>query len=237
MSKFAIVGCGGIAWYLADPLTRHLSQMNGVQSLYLIDGDTIEEGNLTRQFFQDLVGWNKAEALADVLKKRFGSFDVDFIPVADFINAKTARRHKREWFEIGTTMFLCLDNDPSRCFIEDHAKRLREVVAISGGNDDKEGQAQMWIRKRNKDLLPSFTEIAPEIRSDRGKLPDSDHCLVNSISEPQTALVNQAVAVAMMTLFRHQVHRGPITMNEIRVNVETGTMNPLMLQSVAELCQ
>ncbi len=237
MSKFAIVGCGGIAWYLADPLVRHLSQDKGVQNLYLIDGDIIEDGNLTRQFFKSQVGMNKAEALADVLKTRFDSFDIDFISVPDFINGKTIRRHRRDWFEIGTTMFLCLDNDPSRCFIEEHASRLKDVVVINGGNDDREGQAQMWIREKNKDLLPKFTEIAPEIKADKGKIPDSDHCLVNSISEPQTALVNQAVAVAMMTLFRHQLHHSPITMNEIRLDVVGGSMSPLLLSSVTQICQ
>lgn len=231
-----IVGCGGIAWYLADLVARHLSQDEGHPRLFLVDGDVIKDSNLTRQFFKSMVGMDKANALGSMLKDRFGHC-VDIIPINDFINEKTIKRHKKEWLQTEVTILMCVDNDPTRVFVEEHASRLKDVTVISGGNDIEEGQAQMWVRRKGKDILPKFTEIAPEIMADKAAMPDLDHCLENSISEPQTALVNQAVATAMMMLYRHQLSEDPIFMNEIRVNITNGTMTPLMLQSVAELCK
>jgi molybdopterin/thiamine biosynthesis adenylyltransferase len=236
MKPHVIIGCGGIAWYLSDLIARHLYLEKGDPKLFLVDGDFIEKSNLSRQFFKNLVGQNKASALGMVLKERFEP-GVDIITIDDYLNQGTIRRHRKEWLQSEATVFLCVDNDPTRCFLEEHASRLKDIVVINGGNDDKEGQAQMWVRRKNKDLIPRFTEIAPEIKSDKGELPNSDHCLTDSISEPQTALVNHMVATAMMVLYRHQLSHSPITMNEVRVDTQAGTMNPLMLQSVAEIIQ
>ena len=64
----AIVGAGAIGSFLADLLVRA-----GVGALTLIDGDRVRPGNSVRHLAgQRYWGWNKAEAVADIVRHAHG---------------------------------------------------------------------------------------------------------------------------------------------------------------------
>lgn len=66
-NTYAILGCGGVGSNLAYLLTRANKKPT---KMIFIDNDTVEEGNLTRQFFSiDDVGENKAKALSSMMKQ------------------------------------------------------------------------------------------------------------------------------------------------------------------------
>lgn len=75
-SKIAIIGAGGVGTWVA-----YLLCAAGVGDILIIDGDTIELSNLTRQvlFTSDDIGRFKAEVAAERLRRINSSVKVDFI--------------------------------------------------------------------------------------------------------------------------------------------------------------
>src|SRR5665811_2234398 len=92
--RVVLIGCGGIGSQLAGPLTRYLASRPVPQPvLVLVDGDTFEVGNLSRQACSagDL-GTNKAEALARVA----GSVGLPVQVVADHVTTDNVGHLVRE---------------------------------------------------------------------------------------------------------------------------------------------
>lgn len=171
------------------------------------------------------MGWNKAEALRHLMSRRFGAPHVTYTAVPAFLNEKTIGKHKSTWLQAPLTVFVCVDNHASRAFLEEQASRLSDCVVVCGGNDFSTGQAQLYVRKAKRNITPKISEIAPEILSDKSPLPDGVHCLEEAQSEPQLALVNRAVAIAMEMLWHFDVDRtgkAKPQFNEIRVNLNEG---------------
>jgi molybdopterin/thiamine biosynthesis adenylyltransferase len=231
--KVAIVGCGGIGYYLAEGIARTLANLAGEESeMWFIDGDIIKTKNLDRQFFRGTQGMNKAEALAALTNERFGSDTLKIRSVPDFVNTESLGHHKGLWLQDGLALFACVDNHPSRAFLEEHASHLPNCTVIMGGNDESQGQAQLYIRRGKRDVTPKVSEFAPEILYEEGELPTKDHCLEEAVSEPQTAEVNRAVALAMELLFRDMAKGGKPEANEIRVDIAKGFMGKFQRKAI-----
>lgn len=107
-----IFGCGGVGSNLAYMLSKDPA----IGRIYLVDHDTIEMGNLARQFFiKEDVGKNKAEALATTLKQF--SPDKEYIALPIKIEnegdlGQFPRRNDRNTFA-----FVCTDNIESKTLI------------------------------------------------------------------------------------------------------------------------
>ncbi|MCK8115793.1 sulfur carrier protein ThiS adenylyltransferase ThiF [Anaerosoma tenue] len=71
----AIIGCGGLGSNVAEMLVR-----SGVGRLTLVDFDTVDEGNLNRQFFfRDQIGMPKVIALAENLQRIRSDVRLDLV--------------------------------------------------------------------------------------------------------------------------------------------------------------
>lgn len=228
--EVAIIGAGGIAYHLWEDVVRLLFTLDESSSLYIIDGDTIEATNLSRQFFPAAIGKNKAEMIAEMAKTRFGDNHISIHAVPEFLNRGNLQMHRSLWIDRCSLFLGCVDNNQTRVFIEEEVACKRDAIYVVGGNDKYEGQAQAFVRKGGRNLLPKITHIAPEILADKAPLPgDGTGCLV---SGPQTALANKAAAMAMEMLVHHLLKRTKPSMNEIRVDTRTGKMTPLLQKSL-----
>ena len=88
--EIVLVGTGGTGSHLARAVARIIAHMQSlrmnVPSLTLIDPDTVEERNVSRQLFSPAeIGMNKAEAIAQRLSCALG-LSIEWIPEA--FNAK-----------------------------------------------------------------------------------------------------------------------------------------------------
>lgn len=202
--------------------------MKPIPELFLIDGDVIKDKNCERQFFKGVVGKTKANALAEIVAAKFPEVPVH--PIASFLNKDTLRAHRNMWLKAPVLILAGLDNNDSRCILEDQVNLMKDVVLISGGNEVTDGQVHIFARKSRKNLTPTLTQIAPEVRHNRGVAPGTaGHCLEEGASDPQTALINRAVSVAMEMSLGYFMNGTGFTIkkppyNEIRIDVETGTM-------------
>lgn len=232
--RIAILGCGGIAYYLWEHIARIL-HLQGDGELWLIDGDSIESKNLERQFFPGVVGMNKAMAVEKMAKERFPNLDTQVM--VEFLNKTNIKLHKNTWLKSDTLVFMCVDNDATRVYLEEQCERINNLIVIDGGNGDVDGQAKLWLREGYKNTTPSLVELAPEIKWSKDVMPDLEHCLDKTASDPQTAIVNAAVAHAMHWLFLNQVIQRfdegeAITVNEVRVDTVAGTSQVYMRAAV-----
>lgn len=108
-SGVAIIGCGGVGSNLAYMLTRGDEKP---EKMILIDHDTINEGNLSRQMFSvDDVGENKAEALGAMLKQM--NPDVEF----EAYNQKIESEADLGILTDVAYVFVCTDNMESKRLI------------------------------------------------------------------------------------------------------------------------
>lgn len=235
--RAAIVGCGGIGYYLAEGVARVLAakfkdEASEAPEMFFIDGDIIKEKNLDRQFFAGVLNMNKAQALHTLVKDKFGNSRIQFSFVGDFVNDENAAMHRDLWFKPPLTLFVCVDNHRSRAFLEELACRIPDVTIIVGGNDEVRGQAQLFVRRGGRNITPKITEISPEILADETPLPNIAHCLEEGVSEPQTAQVNRAVALAMEILFLNEADKKKPDVNEIRVDIEKGDMRSFWRESL-----
>jgi len=227
--EVAILGAGGIAYHLWEDIIRYLLSLEERSSLYVIDGDSVELNNLTRQFFPSAIGKNKATMIATMAKR----FDLDdhvmVHAVPEYLNHETLEKHRSLWIDRCTLFLGCVDRDGVRVFLETEVARKKDAIYIVGGNDDRGGQAQAYVRKKGRNALPKISHIAPEILADKDPLPGEGGCLE---SGPQTALANKATAVAMEILLHHVLSKPKPTINEIRVDTRTGKMIPLLQKSL-----
>lgn len=140
-----IVGCGGTGSNLAPMLSRMMKN----KTFILIDGDMVEDKNISRQTFQSFdSGNNKAMALAWKLNSNFPNrhlFLNRYIENKEDILKMILKPNSNELIQ-EETIYLCgcVDNNASRIILEDTYKYLKEtykvpVHYIDSGNEDTFG--------------------------------------------------------------------------------------------------
>ena len=190
-----IIGMGGVGTILADKLSRFLNYTNGSEArITIIDADTFEPKNRERQEFE-FAGGKKSIVKASEFQEKYerlnyGAFDEYLDPsnVSSMIKS-------------GDIVFVCVDNHKTRKVISDHAKNLKDIVIISGGNEYTDGNVQIFIRKEGRNLTPSLSDYHPEIKNPLDKMPGEMSCEELARSEPQLFFTNLGVATFMCFAF------------------------------------
>lgn len=194
-----IIGLGGIGSHLVSPLCRYVdaiprSDQKGREVIVLFDGDSYEARNADRQDFHEI--GNKAEITAQRMQKTFPSLGIDAKP--HFVTEENIFL----FIDAGDVVFLGVDNHATRKLLSDHCQKLAEVVLISGGNEFTDGNVQVYIRKKGKDLTPPLTHLHPEIEKPRDRNPAEMSCeQLAQAGTPQLIFTNLAVAVQMLSAF------------------------------------
>lgn len=237
MNEFVIIGAGGIGYHLAEPLVRFVNFKFGANArITIIDGDRVEEKNLERQHDLAALNKNKAEILVETLRKRF-KLNCHLSAVAKYYTQKTKDDEQFSCLKDSSTVFVCVDNDMTRVFIEMQLEKLPNATMVVGGNDFATGQAQLFIREKGQNLTPKISQIAPEILQLKDEFPDEVGCDVAVVSQPQLIFVNSSVANAMLNLWYSQVyHRDKIDpiLNEVLVNVQKASAHQFTRQALRQ---
>ena len=170
MNNIVILGLGGIGSILSNTLSRYLDtkhDLRGVQ-LLLVDGDDYEFKNNERQEFVSY--GNKAIVKYNELKSKFQNISFNYCQ--EFISEENAENIITE----NSIVFVGVDNHKTRKLVSEYAKKLNDVIVISGGNDLTDGNVQIFIRKGGLDVTPSLTDYHPEIKDPKDKSPLEMSC-------------------------------------------------------------
>lgn len=195
--KVKVVGCGGVGLCLLNVLPRYLNYLKDHEvELTLIDGDSFDESNKTRQSFSKI--GNKAEVTAEKIRSELKN--ILCWVTGEYLTEENIFMVIRE----GDVVFGCVDNHATRKLISDRCSELNNATFISGGNEYTDGNVQIHVRKDGKDLtLPVASKYHPEISNPADHNPGdvSSSCEVQVVSQPQLLIANNMVAACMLCAF------------------------------------
>jgi len=209
MNNIVILGLGGIDSILSNTLSRYLDtkhDLRGVQ-LLLVDGDDYEFKNNERQEFVSY--GNKAIVKYNELKSKFQNISFNYCQ--EFISEENAENIITE----NSIVFVGVDNHKTRKLVSEYAKKLNDVIVISGGNDLTDGNVQIFIRKGGLDVTPSLTDYHPEIKDPKDKSPLEMSCEELSVSAPQLFFTNFMVAAHMCSAFYNIIEKQNYKISEV----------------------
>ncbi|KJP89146.1 hypothetical protein AK88_01232 [Plasmodium fragile] len=135
--KVLVVGCGG----LGNEVVKNLIYQN-VKNITIVDHDTVEVSNLSRQFFftHDDIGKSKAVVIEEKVKERY-----PYIHITSFV--KNVESFDTDFFEHFDFLMGCLDNISSRMYLNNLIFTLRKnVIYIDGGVEGLRGSVKIVDR-------------------------------------------------------------------------------------------
>ena len=226
VSRYVLVGLGGIGSLVARQLVPFLSHAEPGATVALVDGDAFSEANRARMDFGRL--GPKAVVLAEELAARYGS-RVNLLPVPRYLKARNAAQLIAE----GDLVFCQPDNNRTRLTAERRCRRLRDVGLFSGGNDDVSdasggtfGNVQVYLREGGIDRTNPPSAVHPEIARPADQEPDAAGCAAQAPSAPQLLFTNAAVAAAMLGSF-YAWRTGRLDFEEVYLDISSGRWNPV----------
>ena len=215
--KIKVIGSGGIGTHLIEPLARYLSYTEDYCEVTVVDGDEFEERNRERQRFTECS--NKAEGTVSWLKSIFPK--IHFRSVKEYVTDDNIIMIIRE----GDTVFLCVDNHSTRKLASERCSELDNVVMISGGNGETDGDVLVYIRKNGKDFtqpLTSLPEIAKPDDKNPGNFTDEDRqgCQEEAEANPQLLFTNLDIASSMLGCY-YAYEKGKLVFNRVFSDILT----------------
>lgn len=226
-ARVLVVGVGGIGGALLQPLALFLDSLQLPLRLVLVDGDTFEPSNKSRQVFRDL--GNKAEVKAGEISELLGPTEVTVVAVPEYLNSQNIGRI----MHAGDYVFLCVDNHESRKLVSDHGQSLAAVTLVSGGNEGYDpprergtyGNVLIAIRRNGSNVTVPITHYHPEIAQANGNMPGELGCGQLVQSTPQILFTNFAVASAMLNAF-FAIGCGQLNYQEVKLEILEARMLP-----------
>lgn len=182
-----IVGAGGVASWLVPLLNKTL----GPSEIRIVDGDILEPGNLDRQLFgPEWIGWNKAEALAEMHGCQFDPW---------YLQPESSTILDTEPFNV---IWCCADNHPARKLVLELVDYGKAELCIIGGNEFTDSEAYAykasWLGTAGDPRI-----YYPELTEDRSGDPLSPFACQGQAQKanPQLALANYLAAGFMVHLY------------------------------------
>ena len=197
-SHVIIVGTGGTGSFVLPPLMRYLNTKRPRPTVILCDGDKYDEGNINRQeFAHSRIGVNKAQAQFDVYSQKFPEMEI--IPVTEYIGERNVADIIREH----SVVFCCVDNHVARNVLSRHCQKLNDVLLISAGNEEFDGNVQSFCRVDGKNLNEPIEKLHPEIatRNDGDRSEMSCEQLAALPGGGQVIFANNFSATLMCSVF------------------------------------
>lgn len=218
MIHVKVIGIGGTGGCLMSTnlLPRYLAFQREEQfDITLIDGDRFEARNLARQAFQEQ--GNKAEVKARELRREFPQLTIWAVP------AYVTPKNVAQIVEEGDIVLLAVDNHKTRLLVSQRCQELTDVTLISGGNFLVEGNAQVYTKRKGKNLTNPIETFHPEIRNPEDHNPGEDpDCLLQvAEGEPQLVITNMAAALSM-ACYLFQILEGEQPAEEVNFSIRTG---------------
>jgi hypothetical protein len=233
-SVVKVIGLGGVGGIVARYLALYLASLRMPLRLVLVDGDAFEQTNFSRMFFSR--HGNKAAVTRSDLAGRFAHTQLTILAIEEYVTAENVDRLIRE----DDIVVLAVDNHATRKLCSDFcAKRRRNVVLISGGNDGvgtdsagaprrgTYGNCQVYVR-RGRDLSPALTRYHPEIASPADRMPGDKSCTELVLSVPQILFANLTAATAILNTFWLYACEG-LHYSEMAFDIAEGLMRPAPL--------
>lgn len=196
MKKIKVIGLGGIGSHLIEPLCLYANQI-GETEIVLIDGDSYENKNRSRQVF-DQPEVNKATATFERLSGKFQN--LHFKCKTTYVNESNIISFIRE----NDIIMLCVDNHATRKLVSNRCQELNNIVLISGGNDYSDGNVICYRKVEGVEHGRTLTQIDPKIAVPEDQIPGTTErsgCQEETEQFPQLITANFTAAAHMLNVY------------------------------------
>lgn len=215
--NICIVGCGGTGGNFAARLSQFLSTSESKAEVILIDGDYVEESNISRQpFVSGELLLNKAVALAAAIDDTY-AYEVKAYPhylnnIEDLGNAWKVFSYSSEYIYVDNEkrklvniLVGCCDNHRCRQVMEKFFDKNSSLIYLDAANEFSEGEIVIGIRMNNRLLAPSRKFYFPEVMRSRGKRKSEESCGAVNIHHPQHLATNCFAANILLTIIANLI--------------------------------
>lgn len=253
-TSIVVIGAGGTGSRLLPPLVQLVktclrkhnpAAMLDKCDVYVIDGDIVEEKNLSRQnFISPDVGKNKALVVAERYARAFG---INVIPCTEYLTPETRPVFDGPAGEIpfsrvfeNAVVIFCVDSAKARKEILQFMNRFcnTNLFCIDAGNEDDFGQIKMFtghLLLNNlgniKETLLGLPKDIPAIHQTSLIPFDFEYYrnLGESVSErscadlPQTLAINTMMATLILCTLQNFMQLRPMTYDGQSYSLTGGT--------------
>jgi hypothetical protein len=224
-----VIGLGGIAeGYLPQLASLHVTGELPMKLLLLVDGDSFEDRNRSRQAFTEY--GQKADVRERQARALYPGVPVQAVPLY------VCRANVASLIPEYSVVLVSPDNHATRKLVGEHVGRLTECLLILGGNeafnteagsDGTRGSAMVYWRKEGTDRTAPLL-YHPEITEDQGPEPTELSCgELIAHGQLQVRRTNLMVGQAMLNLLLRYLQlpaEEATRVAEISVNSRTGSV-------------
>ena len=220
--QVVLVGLGGIGSHVAEPLARYMSTQPELPKLVLVDGDAYTRSNQSRQRADEHeLGTNKALVHARRLSALFPALSIS--TCESYLDERNVRSHILE----NSCVLSCVDNHATRKVLSDALIALRDGTLLSAGNDLVDGNVQVFIRRRGRNVTPPLDKYHEEIRYPQDVNPASLSCeqLARQPRSAQVLMANFTAAALLLNAY-YAICSREIEYAEVYFDIVKNAANP-----------
>lgn len=215
--EIMVIGAGGTGGTYLKELARFLYSLpqeeQGLVSVSIVDGDRVEERNISRQpFQQEDVGEYKAVAMCEAIQEVFGLKRVtafpEYIENVDrlhelwYSNSDTVdyTRARRKTIHI---LVGCVDNHHARKIMHDyfkkHPKDVENLIYLDSANEFYVGEIVIGAKFGRTMVAPDRVHYYPKMFKGKLKSASELSCLELNEVAPQHIITNMMAANILLS--------------------------------------
>lgn len=200
-----VVGAGGTGGLFTNFLAKFLNGRDKeTYMVTLIDGDTVEAKNISRQpFVTEDVGESKAKALTLALTS---AYDISMSYIGKYINSKNdieqAFRAADSLLGYGSKIRIlvgCVDNHAARKCMHDYFMDEKNCLYADSGNEFSHGEVVFGIKNKGKVIAPDKCFYSPDIFDGELTPRAEESCEALNNSAPQHLATNILAADILLS--------------------------------------
>lgn len=206
-----VVGSGGTGTYFLKEISRYLANKDkGLLAQYvIIDGDSIERKNLSRQAFDvEDIGRNKAETMAEVLND---CFDLKWKAYCEYIfDVKQLDQLMSKCSSSIPVIIGCVDNHGCRMILEDFFMKSENCIYFDAANEEKAGECVFSAMVGGTVISPTRSYFFPDMLQEDLRGRDEIGCEELNRSAPQHILANMTSGLQLLSAFVQLYENGVV---------------------------
>jgi len=233
--KVCCIGAGGTGGYFLKEFSRYLGGFReNISGLYVIDGDIVEEHNLSRQCFaEEDIGQYKSSVLAEILNDTFG---VRWRSIPRYLENVEQLEEILELQGDEMPIILgCVDNHGCRLVCEKFYNKAENCIYFDSANEVESGEVVFCYKMKGRTSSPLRSEIFPDILQGDTRNVTEMSCEELNVVHPQHITVNMYAGLILLSAVTGLLEHGTIKPGFTSFNAASMTSEfiPLVNKEVA----
>lgn len=210
--ELLVVGAGGTGTYFLKEVARYLAakkEKSPVTQVVVMDGDTVELKNLSRQAFQEEdIGRNKAEAITEAINDVYGlsfMYIPEYLTKLDQLNAVFSNKYKTV-----PVIISCVDNHAARLLLEEYFDKHKNCILYDSGNEYETGEVVFANKVNGQVISPVRSVYFPDIKTGDLRSVEEMSCEELNNAAPQHIFTNMCAGLALLSAFSDLMDEKPV---------------------------